>query len=95
MSEQVQLAQPLTPGEYFLLRKFKTLLQDEGKQEWTSDDFRAYGLDRFFTRPDKHIGSLFHRLKVLGFMEPTGKWHCSALASNHGRKIQEWRMKQP
>jgi len=93
MNEPAQFAEPLTPQEYFLLLKFRTLLNAEGKQTFTSDDFRAYGLDRFLTRPDKMIGSTFLHWKVLDFTEATGKWVCSKLASNHGRKVQEWKMK--
>jgi len=83
--------EPLTPHEYKLLYRFQQQLKEEGTTEWTSDDFRMLGFDRFLANPDKDIGMLLLKWKWNGFAETTDKWISSTLRTNHGRKIQVWK----
>ena len=72
-----------------LLKTFKTLLAKDQKTEFSSDDFRKYGLDRFIKDTQHGIGTFFAKLvhnkkaKKIGYTR-------SEFASNHGRQIRTY-----
>jgi hypothetical protein len=82
----------LTEKDHDLLRTFSTLCKIDGLLEFTSDDFRMYGLDRFIADKAHGIGGLFAKWKVNGKIEETGVWRRSMLPSNHGRmnRVYRW-----
>lgn len=59
----------LSEFEETMLRRFRTLTQVDLLDEFSSDDFRMYGLDRHFADPSHDIGILFakavHHKKML------------------------------
>ena len=77
-----------------LLRSFRTLLKVDGKTEFTSDDFRMYGLDRFLADKQHSIGGLFAKWKHHKHIEDTGATKRSVLPSNHMRRLSVYKMKE-
>ncbi|MFX0201332.1 MAG: hypothetical protein ACFFCW_34895, partial [Candidatus Hodarchaeota archaeon] len=45
-----------------LVMRFRTLTKKEGLEEFSSDDFRTYGLDKNFSDPKHSIGGFFAKL---------------------------------
>ena len=74
-----------------LLKTLHTLLRIEEKQDFTSDDFRMYGLDRFLRDTQNGLGGLFAKWKHHKLIIDTGKRRRSQLTSNHLREIKVWR----
>ncbi len=83
----------LTSLDFELHKKLWVLLKAEGRSTFTSDDFRMYNLDQFIEDKQHGIGGLFARMKINKLIEPTGRMIASKVPSNHGHKIQEYRMK--
>jgi hypothetical protein len=69
--------------------EFFARLDADGKRFFSSDDFRAYKLDRHFDKPDKQVGMLFAKLKANGFIVARGEVP-SEIESNHFRKNDLW-----
>jgi hypothetical protein len=72
------------------IKAFRTLLKMDGKVEFSSDDFRRYGLDRFIRDTQHGIGALFSKMKKNGLIEETG-FTRSEIASNHSHTIRTYR----
>ena len=101
MIEQANLAAytptPMTPREQNLLRTLRTHLYLEKQDTFTVDTLRMLGFDRYMPldKQNRHnYGSFFIKLKHFKEAEPCG-WKPSEAESNHGRKVQVWRIKQP
>jgi len=91
-SQQLKLNLDLKPIDHDLIKTFKTLCKVDGKTEFSSDDFRMYGLDRFLRGSSAHaIGGFFARLIHNRVIRQVG-WKRSSLPSNRLRKIRvyEW-----
>lgn len=88
----LQQYEPLTQQEQDLLRTFKTCLRLDSKTEFSSDDFRKYGLDRFMHDTQHSIGGLFRKWLQLGLTEKIG-YTRSTMVSNHYREIRLYRWK--
>ncbi len=75
------------------LKAFRTLLKMDSITEFSSDDFRRYGLDRFIRDKQHGIGGFFSKLVKNRIVEEVG-FTRSTLASNHGRvvRIYVWRL---
>lgn len=82
----------MTPKDHNLLRSFRALCRVDQLEEFCSDDFRMYGLDRFIADKQHGIGGFFAKLKVNGFAEEVG-WRRSVKPENHGRRIRVYRWK--
>lgn len=82
----------LTAKDHDLLRSFRTLLKIDEKTEFTSDDFRMYGLDRFLVDKQHGIGGLFAKWKHAKRIKDTGATKRSVLPSNHMRRIAVYTM---
>jgi hypothetical protein len=80
----------LTSKDEQNIKAFKTLLKLDNINEFSSDDFRRYGLDRFIKDTQHGIGAFFAKLKKNGLVEETG-FTRSQLASNHGHTIRTYR----
>ena len=83
----------LTEKDRDLLRSFKRLLELDGKTEFSSDDFRMYGLDRFLKDKAHGIGGLFAKWKHQRQIVDTGKTKRSVLPSNNLRRISVYKWK--
>jgi hypothetical protein len=82
----------LTSEDEKTLKAFRTLLKLDGITEFSSDDFRRYGLDRFIRDTQHGIGSFFSKLKHEGLVVEVGSVR-STLASNHSRTIRVYKWK--
>lgn len=80
----------LTSEDEKNIKAFRTLLKMDNIVEFSSDDFRRYGLDRFIRDPQHGLGSLFLKLKKNGLVEHVG-YKLSELVSNHGHTIKTYR----
>ncbi len=80
-----------TQKELDLLKQFKTKLDGKGEKHFSSDDFRAFGLDKEFTHPEKEVGMLFAKAVINKLIKSFGE-KPSMIESNHGRKndMFEW-----
>ena len=81
----------LTPLDERNFKAFRTLLTLDKLTEFSSDDFRRYGLDRFIADKAHGIGVFFGKLKANGLVERVG-YVRSELASNHGREIKTYQL---
>lgn len=81
----------LTSKDSDLLRSFRALCTANKLSEFSSDDFRMYGLDRFTVDKAHELGGLFAKWKVNGIIEDTGKRKRSVLPQNHGREIKVYK----
>jgi hypothetical protein len=77
----------LTDQDNKNLKAFRTLLGLDKITEFSSDDFRRYGLDRFIKDPQHGVGSFFGKLKHQKLIVQCG-YTRSQIASNHGRQIR-------
>jgi len=78
----------LTDIDRDLIKSFFTLLQVDGKEQFSSDDFRHYGLDRFLRGDSKHsIGGFFSKLLKNGLIRKVG-WKRSTIPTNNFREIR-------
>ena len=75
----------LTQLEIACTRAFFDRLDADGITYFSSDNFRHYKLDKYFSKPDKEIGLFFMKLKAQGFIESFGELP-SRIESNHFRK---------
>jgi hypothetical protein len=80
----------LTAQDEKTLKAFRTLLSLDKIVEFSSDDFRRYGLDRFIRDTQHGIGAFFAKLKHQGLAIQCG-YVRSQLASNHGRQIRVYK----
>jgi hypothetical protein len=93
----------LTSKDLTLARSFYAWLQTDGLTEFTSDDFRRYGLDKrlvehmtWLTEEEREkklrylIGAQFSRWFVAELMRKVG-WKRSVIPSNHKREIRVYR----
>ena len=80
----------LTPLDEKNLKAFQTLLKLDNITEFSSDDFRRYGLDRFIRDPQHGIGLFFSKLCKNKLVE-TVSYTRSQVASNHGHTIRTYR----
>ncbi len=79
--------EPLTPCETDILERFFCKLVMDNKQEFTSDDFRAYGLDKkLYGEESQKTGLLFWKAKRAGMIEDTGRRKASTIQTNHFRE---------
>lgn len=83
----------LTPKDKDTIRTFRTLLKMDGREVFSSDDFRRYGLDRFIKDTQHGIGAFFAKLKKNKLVEHVG-FTRSQLVSNHGHTIRTYRWRQ-
>lgn len=83
----------LTVKDNDMLRTFKTLTGLDRLLEFSSDDFRLYGLDRFIVDKAHGIGGFFAKLKANGLIVEV-RWKRSSVPTNHGRRIPVWRWKE-
>jgi len=84
----------LTKKDQDLLRTFRTLLRMDNRQEFSSDNFRMYGLDRFLRDKQHGIGGLFAKWKHNQLIQQTG-WTRSQIEANHMRRIATYKLKEP
>lgn len=84
----------LTEKDMDLIRTFKTLLKLDKKTEFSSDDFRAYQLDRFIWDKQHGIGSFFAKLSHNKITEHVG-FTRSQISSNNGHTIRTYRWRDP
>ena len=87
----------LTRVDHDLVKSFRTLLRFDNKTQFSSDDFRLYGLDRFLNRDTIHsIGGFFARLQHAKLARVVGEKR-SVMPSNHYRfiKVYEWTETKP
>jgi hypothetical protein len=82
----------LSKKEMMLFDKLYLLLKVEGKNTFSADDFRAYGLTSFFEDPAHQMGAFVFRCKKQKLIEDAGFTH-SVFPSNHGRRIGQYRVK--
>ena len=82
----------LTQLDKALTKAFMASLQEEhsvhwSKIYWTSDDFRRYGLDKYWSEKERKtaIGAYFARLKWHGHIVQAGE-EASQIVSNNKRK---------
>jgi hypothetical protein len=80
----------LTSKDEQTLKAFHALLKLDGITEFSSDNFRRYGLDRFIKDPQHGVGCFFGKLVKNRLVEQVG-YKPSDLASNHSRTIKTYR----
>jgi hypothetical protein len=61
-------------------------LGEDSKEFFSSDDLRKYGLDSWFSRPEREIGTYFAKLKANGVVNAVGEVP-SELPGNNRRKV--------
>lgn len=87
MSQAVFVPEPLTQTEIDILERFFCKLIMDNKVEFTSDDFRAYGLDKkLYGEESQKMGLLFWKAKRAGMIEDTGRRIASTILTNHYRE---------
>ena len=82
----------LSPQDEKNLKAFKTLLKMDNIEEFSSDDFRRYGLDRFIRDTQHGIGTFFAKLTKNKLVVTIG-YTRSQITSNHGHTIRTYRWK--
>ena len=80
----------LTSQDEKNIKAFRTLLKMDNIVEFSSDDFRRYGLDRFIRDTQHGIGSFFSKLKRHGLVDEIG-FTRSEIVSNHSHTIRTYR----
>jgi hypothetical protein len=80
----------LTSKDETTLKAFQALLKLDKIEEFTSDDFRRYQLDRFIRDKQHGIGGFFAKLCKNGLVESCG-FTRSLIESNHGHTIRLYR----
>lgn len=79
--------EPLTRCERAVLTTLFCKLVGDAKTEFTSDDLRIYGLDKYlYGDPSKAIGLLFAKAKHFKLIVDTGKRKRSEILTNHSRE---------
>lgn len=92
MSQAVFVPEPLTTSERDILEKFFCKLVMDNKVEFTSDDFRDYGLDKeLYGEESQKTGLLFWKAKRANFIEDTGRRKASTIETNHFRENKVYR----
>ena len=89
--------EPITQRELDLYRTLQTHLTLSKTDTFTTDTLRQLGFDRFMQKDKRgHVnyGTLIIKWKLNRLIEPTGETVCSALDSNHSRRIMKWKVKQ-
>ena len=87
----------MTERELNLLKTLRTHLTINHETTFTVDTLRMLGFDRFLKKDTLgriNYGSLIGKWHYYGHVERTGNTVCSALESNHDRRIEVWKMKQ-
>jgi len=87
---------PITKRELDLYRTLQTHLTLGKTDTFTTDTLRQLGFDRFMQKDKRgHInyGTLIYKWKLNRLIEATGETVCSALDSNHSRRIMKWKVK--
>jgi len=82
----------LTDIDKDLVKTFQTLTHVEDLKQFSSDDFRRFGLDRFLRgNPSHAIGGFFAKLIKNKLVREVGRTR-SKFPSNHWREIRvyEW-----
>ncbi len=82
-----------TERDFQCYQRLWALLKVQGRNTFTADDFRASGMHDFFDDTQHSVGAMFARWKIAKLIEPTGRTVRSAVASNHGHKNPEYRMR--
>lgn len=78
----------LSDTDRFLYQKLRCHLTVEGKKQFSSDDFRACGLERFLRGDSVHaVGLVFAKWVHHGLIREVGTVR-SVIPSNHLRKIR-------
>jgi hypothetical protein len=80
----------LTQLDIDITTEFMMLLGESGKEYFCSDDLRKFGLDSYFERPEKEIGTYFAKLKVNDVAQVVGEVP-SEIGSNNKRKVDLFR----
>jgi hypothetical protein len=85
----------LTQLDIELTTEFMMLLAEDCKEYFCSDDLRRYGLDSWFERPEREIGTYFSKLKANDVVQTVGEVP-SAIGSNNRRKVDllRWNWKR-
>ncbi len=79
--------------ELDLIRTFKTLTKIDNLTQFSSDDFRMYGLDRFIKDRQHGIGGFFAKLVKNKIVRQVGHKHSVVPSSHfHEIKVYEWNM---
>ncbi|MCJ7424749.1 hypothetical protein MUP01_10855 [Candidatus Bathyarchaeota archaeon] len=87
MSSQSHVDFSLSSTDRFLYQKLRCHLAVEGKTRFSSDDFRACGLEKFLHGDLCHaIGGVFAKWVHNKLIREVGRV-CSVIPSNHLRKI--------
>ncbi len=95
MSQVSFVPEPLTPCEKDILERFFCKLVMDNKLEFTSDDFRAYGLDKkLYGEENQKTGLLFWKAKRANLIEDTGRRQASTILTNHYRENKVYRRSQ-
>jgi hypothetical protein len=87
----------LTVRDHDLVKSFRSLLKLDAKTQFSSDDFRMYGLDRYLDRDTAHsVGGFFARLQHNKLAHVIGEKR-SVMPTNHFRiiKVYEWTETKP
>ena len=88
-AEEARANLRLTPNEQAVYTQFRSRCVVQGIEEFTSDLFRMWGLDRvLYEDPQGKVGIFFWKLKELGFSEDTGMRVKSTMKSRHGAEIK-------
>jgi len=84
--------EPLTPCETDILERFFCKLVMDNKIEFTSDDFRGYGLDKeLYGEESQKTGLLFWKAKRANLIADTGRRQASTILTNHFRENKVYR----
>jgi len=95
VTEQTQLTRDwhtLTHKDVTLYIQFYQLCKRDGKTQFTSDDFRNYGLHEQFNDTQHEIGILFAKLKWHRLIVEIGRKR-STIPSNHNRRNSVFKFK--
>jgi len=94
VNTMTELRTKLSSQDHFLLAKLRAHLAVEGKTTFSSDDFRAMGLDKFlYGDPTHAIGAYFYRLLKNDEIEEVGRVR-SDLPTNRMREIRLYEFKK-
>jgi hypothetical protein len=91
------LPEPLSNQDREMLAILHMALKFKKADTFSSDTLRMLGFDKYMMKDSQgrvNYGVWFRKLSYQGLAEKCG-WTRSTLNSNHGRQIQEWKLKQP
>ena len=82
----------LTFTEEEVWRRFEAWLNLYGKETFSSDTLREFGLDKLLRDPAHEIGAIFQTKLVEGKIRVVGRTR-SVIPTNHGREIRLYKLR--